>query len=498
MTRRLVASLLSLALLAPGALPAQLVSPGRLAAPHAQLEGLANCTKCHDLGSRGASDAKCLACHTTLARRIEAKEGLHANYAARTCASCHKDHFGPTFQLVRFDTVGFDHRKETGFELRQAHRETACRECHTGPLIKDPGVRSWATEHRTLERTFLGLGTTCQDCHRTDDVHGGQFGSRPCSACHDESTWEKASRFDHDSTDYRLTGRHRTVACGQCHRPARVAGHAEPVVRYVGVKAGTCTACHVDPHQGRMRQGCESCHNTASWTRLSDRSAFEANFDHGRTRFPLVGAHAHSTCAACHAPASRPTPGVRITFTAGSARAMYPAPRITAGCQSCHLDVHDGAFARSPGGPACQNCHDERAWLPSAYDLTRHNRETYVLTGAHVAVPCRTCHVPVRDGGPPRFAPLPRDCASCHRLQDPHADQFTGRACTDCHVTETFAITAFDHSKTRYPLDGAHRAVACAKCHVTTVAADGKRLTRYRPLQTTCTACHGAAIPRRP
>jgi hypothetical protein len=501
MTRRLtlLAALATLVVLgAPATARAQLVSPGKLAAPHAQLEGMANCTKCHDLGKRGASDVKCLSCHTTLARRIEAKKGLHATYTARTCATCHKEHFGVDFALVRFDTARFDHAKETGFALRLAHAETDCRSCHTGSLIADPAVRTYATEHRTLDRTYLGLATGCTDCHAGDDVHGGQFGKRPCTACHTEATWEKAPRFSHDSTRYPLTGSHRTAKCESCHKPMAVAGVVEPVTRYVGVKAATCTACHTDPHQGRMRQSCESCHDTESWVRLTNRTAFEANFDHARTKFALAGAHATAPCAACHDPSWRPRRDLRIAMLPGQGRASYPAPRVTAGCLSCHVDAHDSAFVRTPGGRDCKNCHGETAWIPSAYDLLRHNRETYVLTGAHVAVACRSCHLPVRNGGPPRFSPLPKDCATCHKQQDPHVGQFSGRACTDCHVTETFKVAAFDHSRTRYPLDGAHRQVACAKCHLTATGPDGKAFTRYRPLETTCKACHGAAIPRRP
>ena len=501
MTRMLRAvgwCLLALVLVAsPRPAAARLVSPGKLAAAHAQLEGMSNCTKCHDLGKRGASDTKCLACHTTIRTRIDAKEGLHATYTGKTCASCHKDHFGADFAMVRFDTTRFDHKKNTGFELKLGHLEPGCRDCHKQSLVVDPDVRRYATEHRTFDRTYLGLATGCMDCHRVDNVHADQFGTRKCTACHTEETWEKAPLFFHDSTKYVLTGKHRTVECEKCHKPMTVAGVAKPVTRYVGVRAGTCQTCHTDPHQGRMRQTCESCHNTESWTRLTNRNAFESGFDHSRTKFQLVGAHAHSQCAACHNPTARPTAGVKIAFLPGQGGAMYPSPRTTGGCASCHVDVHEGNFARIAGGPACQNCHNETTWLPASYDLARHNRETYVLTGAHVAVACVSCHKPVRQGGPPQFKLPSRECIACHRETDPHADQFPGRVCTECHVTETFKVAAFDHAKTRYPLDGAHKDVACAKCHTVTVAPNGRSITRYRPLETTCRACHGAAIPRR-
>ena len=40
------------------------MSPGDLTQYHADLEGLLNCTKCHDLGE-GVSEAKCLDCEST-------------------------------------------------------------------------------------------------------------------------------------------------------------------------------------------------------------------------------------------------------------------------------------------------------------------------------------------------------------------------------------------------------------------------------------------------
>jgi hypothetical protein len=55
---------------------------------------------------------------------------------------------------------------------------------------------------------------------------------------------------------------------------------------------------------------------------------------------------------------------------------------------------------------------------------------------------------------------------------------------------ETFRIAAFDHSRTRFPLDGRHRDVECADCHVMVTAADGREFRRYRPVGTQCRDCH--------
>ena len=46
-----------------------LLSPGRLAKAHAQLEGLSNCQQCHEQG-RKVTAAKCLGCHKPIADRM--------------------------------------------------------------------------------------------------------------------------------------------------------------------------------------------------------------------------------------------------------------------------------------------------------------------------------------------------------------------------------------------------------------------------------------------
>jgi hypothetical protein len=476
---------------------AQLVSPGKLTAAHAELDGMGSCTKCHDLGKQGASNAKCLACHETVKDRVDKKAGLHATYGNRPCASCHKEHFGAEFVLVRFDTAGFNHTR-VGFELKGAHRDASCRKCHKPALVANAAVRTYGTAHKTLARTYLGLATGCLDCHRTDNAHANQFGARACTECHTEESWKKAPLFNHDLARYVLTGKHRTADCEKCHKPMRVAGADKPVTRYAGVQAARCTSCHVDKHQGRMKQSCETCHSTENWARLLDRNKFEASFDHNaRTKFALSGAHAKAACARCHTPTAKPAGTVRLVFPTGQAQTMYPAPRAT-DCLACHIDVHETTFADAAGGPLCVNCHTDNSWLPTSYDLVRHNRETYVLTGAHVAVPCSACHPPIRPGGPPKFRLPSRECVACHQARDPHGGQFAGRVCSECHITDSFRIAAFDHSKTQYPLDGAHAKVACIKCHIVTTPPGGAPFTRYRPLETTCRSCHGTELPRRP
>ncbi len=55
------------------------------------------------------------------------------------------------------------------------------------------------------------------------------------------------------------------------------------------------------------------------------------------------------------------------------------------------------------------------------------------------------------------------------------------RDCTVCHTTQQWKGAKFDHTKTRFPLTGAHITTSCAQCHI-----NGK----YTGTSTQCIACH--------
>lgn len=479
----------ALALVAAPPARAQVISPGKLSAPHADLEGMRNCTECHELGKAGADDRRCLTCHAPLARRIAAGRGLHARFRNQQCAACHKEHFGRDFELVRFDPRSFDHAR-TGFRLAPSHARMECRDCHAPASITAPDVRAYASRTGTLATTWLGVETTCTGCHRDDSPHGDQFAGRTCESCHDDETWESAPRFEHGEARFILTGLHRRVECEACHRA--VAASPIAVVRYRPLEFRACVSCHRDPHGGAMQGACESCHDTDGWRRV-DRKAVENRFDHDRTGFRLVGRHAELTCESCHSAGATRPDDVRLRYRDRAGTATYPRP-IADACVSCHVDPHAGVFDEPGGGtPGCDDCHGSDVWLPSRYDLARHEAESrFPLTGAHLAVSCVGCHRSEALGQTTftvRFAST--ECRDCHAADDPHGGQFEDRRCEDCHGTESFADVAFDHSTTRFPLDAAHVEVPCASCHIETSTADGPPTVRYTGLGTACRDCHG-------
>ncbi len=487
--RQLLIPVATLLLIAPAPVTAQLLSPGRLAAPHSELEGVRNCTKCHVLGERGISNRLCLDCHIPIRNRLVRGRGYHSTVADQPCSNCHKDHFGEEFQLVRFDTASFRH-SSVGFELVETHQSLDCTDCHQPELIVATDVRSFKAEHGALGKTLLGLGMACTDCHAVDDPHDGQFSARTCTECHGQTIWTELRGFDHRRTRFALTGRHRQLSCGSCH-PTTLSAPNTQVTRYTNMRFSRCSSCHDDVHSGSMGSDCTTCHNTTGWS-VVDRTALETRFDHEITGYPLLGAHARLTCTQCHDLSLTPREGIDIAYAAGTIENAYPTPTADT-CLSCHVDFHGGVFEESQSGRECEICHSQDGWLPTSFDITRHNREArFPLSGAHVVTPCMSCHnTPQPNGSELRFRFESYQCSDCHSTENPHSTQFAGRECVECHDTDSFVIPAFDHTNTNYPLDGAHRDVPCESCHHLRMGQNGREFRIYRPLGTECRDCHG-------
>jgi hypothetical protein len=497
----------------PAGLGAQLLSPGKLSRPHAELEGIRNCTSCHQLGRSGVSAERCLTCHDALASRIQAGLGYHVSLTSTSCAECHQDHRGEDFALVRLDERSFDHAA-TGYDLTLSHADVDCRGCH---------------ERGGLDGTYLGLVRSCESCHQADSPHGEQFAPRTCDACHDTGQWDAPPAFDHSATEFRLEGLHARVACEDCHGSGAEA-------RFRPLPFRTCAGCHQDPHTGAMAGACSGCHSTAGWHELRS-GAVGSSFDHTRTSFALRGAHAAAACEACHRTGRPPRSElVRIAYRPSTASRAYPLP-VAHACYACHVDRHAASAAPSSWRD-CASCHGESRWSPSAYGALRHAESDFPLTGAHAVTPCASCHV----GSPAGTAAFSLDvegracadchaaddphegrfpgpaceschnaeaftdtsfdhaalgdavaaCSGCHGADDPHGGQFEGRECSTCHATDGFSIPAFDHRATRFALDGAHDGGECVACHVAEDRGpSAPPLVRYRPLGTECTDCHG-------
>lgn len=456
------------------------ISPGELSAQHQALEGLSNCTKCHQLGATIA-DKKCLECHKAVAARIANRRGYHVSteVANRNCSSCHREHNGREYDLVYWPQgqKAFDH-KLTGYSLEGAHQKQECRTCHKTTFIRAGAFL--ANETIQPERTFLGLNHDCLNCHA--DEHLTQLTDR-CLDCHTYQAWAPADHFNHDLARYKLTGKHKETGCPKCHpnqsRPTPLPtgliakkGEQGIYIIYDGLSFGNCLDCHKDVHQGRLGTNCTNCHTTESFR----FGVTNQKFDHNHTNYPLLGKHTKVACNRCH--------------TSGN----MTKPLAFGKCRDCHRDAHLNRFAQQPDSGACEACHTVKSFSPSSYSVEAHQQSHYPLTGSHLAIPCNQCHVPIArtDGGQiANFELKYKDCADCHK--DVHQGQVNlwieRGGCAYCHQTETWHRTFFDHALASFTLDGKHREILCLKCHYLQADGGGKQVW-MKPLAKNCAGCH--------
>ena len=314
----------------------------------------------------------------------------------------------------------------------------------------------------------------CLECH--DDV-AAQVSARrgyhadldeQCERCHPDHRGREfdmvsldVERFRHQSTGFALAGAHE-IACEKCHLEQDT---------WTGLSRD-CDSCHGEgePHGAQesarsLLSDCRACHHDRDWTALPLPPSIFDHLDGEFVDYVLEGAHQQADCVACH---------LDWLFLPTGAEA----------CTDCHDDPHRVRFDQP-----CQECHG----IVDAWDVPRfdHDRTPYPLRGRHRHVRCADCHRDVVTEA------LPHDrCEDCHR--DVHEGQFHPQGCHECHSVDvaSWRMPDFDHSTTRYPLQGLHIEVPCEGCHENEAAG----LYVGLPFEL-CTDCHldphdGAFEPR--
>jgi hypothetical protein len=429
------------------------ISPGDLSDAHAHLEGISNCTKCHELGKK-VLNSKCLDCHKELNERITANAGFHVSSEVKTksCIKCHSDHHGRKFEMIRFDKDKFDHQL-TGYKLEGAHVKQSCADCHKPENIENIKIRE-------KKSTFLGLSTSCNKCH--EDVHQNTL-SVACNECHDFEAFKPASYFDHKDTDFTLKGKHKEVECIECHELG--IKNNETFQFFAGTAFTNCTSCHTDVHDNKFGQNCTKCHSEQSFHSIKGLN----NFDHSVTKFPLAGKHRNVSCKTCH-------------------KGKYTDPLQHKYCIDCHDDFHKGQFVDKGNIRDCADCHNINGFNESSFTIEQHGTTAFALEGAHIATPCFACH---KKSGQWQFKNIGKSCIDCHN--DIHENYISEQyypdaSCRSCHEVDIWNNISFNHSLTDFELEGAHQDQSCRSCHF--FETEAKVEQRFSNLSSECLLCH--------
>ncbi|MFK5880394.1 MAG: hypothetical protein QM478_12965 [Flavobacteriaceae bacterium] len=513
------------------------ISPGDLSEAHKALEGMSNCTQCHELGEK-VLNSKCLECHKEIKSLINENQGFHASseVVKQDCFKCHSEHHGRKFDMIRFDEDNFNHNK-TGYELEGKHAVVDCRKCHMPDNIQN-------IEIKKKKNTFLGLNQECLTCH--DDFHQETL-SNDCIQCHDFEAFRSATNFNHDDAEFALKGKHIDVECIECHKETTRNG--KEFQKFTGLAFEDCVSCHEDPHKSKLPGDCKSCHKE------NDFNLFfgQKSFNHNTTNFTLKGKHKQVDCFSCHKESDNPLlvfqDNLRVNenncvqchddahegkFGLDCAKChretsflsikkikdfdhsvtdyplegkhlevdckqchkgRYTKPIDFSACNKCHSDYHNGEFMVNNVTPDCIECHSlSEGFEYSLYTLEQHQKTKFPLKGAHVATPCYACHVS-ENNEHWTFRNLGETCVDCHK--DIHksyiSDTFyPNQDCTACHINDTWSsINSFDHSKTNWTLDGKHLEVDCRACHfIENTDKNSIPIQKFTDMDTNCIACH--------
>jgi hypothetical protein len=308
---------------------------------------IAACEDCHVPTAPGQAQyanrpTTCFGCHATDYQQAKVPDHVAGAYP-QVCTQCHG--------VSNWQGATFDHSR-TAFALTGAHRATACAACH------GDGV-------------FKGKPTVCVACHQanfdktSDPPHAASGFPTACETCHSTSNWTSAT-FNHNSTNFPLTGAHMATACTACHGDGVFKG-----------KPTACVSCHqtdfnqtTDP--GHAAAGfattCQTCHSTTNWT--------TATFDHTTTAFPLTGVHKTATCASCHGDG------------------VYKGKPTT--CVSCHQtdynNTTDPVHSAAGFSTTCAQCHTTSTWSGATFD---HDNSFFpIYSGSHQGrwSQCSDCH----------------------------------------------------------------------------------------------------------
>ncbi len=350
-----------------------------------------DCIKCHTSGTFAAIPTDCISCHQQDFEVAQNPDHQALNFTT-DCASCH------TLDL-NWMPARFQQHDDEYFPIytgAHAGEWNECTDCHLNPA-------------NYSEFTC----TTCHGRSETDDDHDGVGGyvyeSNACLACH--PTGSENDNFDHNRTNFPLTGAHISVDCKSCHANG-----------FAGTPTD-CAACHTTDfeqtkspdHQNLgFSMDCARCHTT-------DPDWMPATFpDHDRY-YVLRGAHAEiaNNCAACH----------NSTFT--------NTPTTCFGChQNDYLNAFDPNHVSANFPKDCTECHSEEAWEPADFD---HDGMYFpIYSGTHKGAWT--------------------DCTECHTIPG----NFTAFSCIDCHEHNDPNDLADEHDDVR---DYRYESNACFACH---------------------------------
>jgi len=271
---------------------------------------------------------------------------------------------------------------------------------------------------------------------------------------------QQRATFDHLTTGFELTGRHRDLPCEQCHANALFKGTPRDCASCHGIGTAVRATAKSANHILSTEQ-CDSCHATIAWVPA-------VNFDHTQT---------HGSCSTCHNNVQAQGKGPQhiatnlecdvCHSTVSWSGALFNHEGITGGCAQCHNGVTATGLPAShipTAGASCESCHSSTSFQTFAGATMNHS--------AVAGIPCASCHeagktfigVTITTRPPPPH-PAGGDCGTCHSstssfgglAQLPPNHIPTSQPCSQCHSNANdFSVYTMNHTGITS---------GCANCH---------------------------------
>jgi predicted CXXCH cytochrome family protein len=356
------------------------------------------CVTCHDAGGLQAlhggqltASVNCVRCHSphgSANRKMLVGGVVHAPFADKSCAACHRSPMGGRIRLTgRADALCASCHRDipesapTGgswhLALRGSRTASGCLACH------DPHV---SLNRKLLVKTGTALCASCHFGHvQAAGAKGGHApAAEDCLTCHRPHGAPRPSLLTetpqtlclgcHDAADTGLRKAHLgaridVLDCTSCHTP-HGAGHPKALARYVHAPlVEGCDACHQGSASKLVEDGnpplCLTCHEKVG------QEAKTAKVPHA--------AMEAARCVDCHNPHASPQqrlvkqPGGAGCLVCHSDQAPDEGERghgaiSLVGCQACH-EPHGGSrpkLLRADGNALCLGCHRTPTSRPAA------------------------------------------------------------------------------------------------------------------------------------
>ena len=258
-----------------------------------------------------------------------------------------------------------------------------------------------------------------------------------CILCHSSENWsfnKTHATFNHNNTEFTLTGQHKDLECRSCHT-SLIFKDAD----------NYCVSCHTDIHQFTVGADCARCHNSSTWVVQNIIQI------HEQTSFPLMGAHATVNCNACH-----------VSETNLRFGPIHPE------CISCH--EQDYQLAKQPDHNAlrfstdCAICHKQTSMDWMGVGIVH---SFFPLEQGHQISDCSQCHKTNN------YKEISPECINCHLTDFKNAKNPDHTAFpTQCNLCHTLAIgwmpASFSNHDSKFPIySGKHKGEwdQCIECH---------------------------------